>query len=611
MIENQADEIKNRLDLVEFIRGYMKLEKSGVNFRGLCPFHHEKTPSLFVSPTRQIWKCFGCGVGGDIFTFIEQIEGVEFKEALQTLAERAGVALRSFDPRTRSEKARLYEVCEKAAQFFEKQLNTSTFGSEAKDYLLGRGLETLTMTKFRLGFAPNTRDSLLRFLRMSGYSPAEVFKSGLSIQPDDAETYASGSPYDRFRGRIIFPIFDINGQVIGFGGRVFFTKNQIPDDKLAKYINTPQTLLYDKSRILYGLDKAKLSIREKDSVIVVEGYMDLIMCHQSGETNSVAVSGTSLTTQQLDLIKRYADNIITCFDMDVAGDSATKRGIDLAQARGFNIKVLTLPEGKDPAEIIQKDVKKWKDVAEKPLSIGDFYFENAFSKYDIKTEDGRKNISKILLSMIRNIPTQIEQSFWIQKLSSKLNCAESVIWHDLKNVNTQSHKDKEHKRETGLKVTRPRTKREKLYAQLLFTCVKTPSAVLNIKARDLNFFSSDSLHSNIIIKIRDYLGSARKSNGKAREPFNLLNNIRDTRIFTIEEKDVLNEIAFQNEVYPAFADDTDYEDEFNLCLQSLKRDMLREKLNEIHGLMKTDSNNNNLLKEFQDISSQLIKLENG
>ena len=223
MTDNQVDEIKNRLDLAEIIRNYMKLEKGGINFRGLCPFHHEKTPSFFVSPSRQLWRCFGCSMGGDMFTFIQEIEGVDFKEALKTLADKAGVQLRSYDPKIRSEKARLYEVCEKSCQFFEKQLVSSSLGREAGQYLLDRGISQDSIESFRIGFAPYTRSSLSEYLRAQGYSPTEIFKAGVAIQS------SSGYYYDRFKSRIIFPIADLNGQVIGFGGRVFFAKNQTPD----------------------------------------------------------------------------------------------------------------------------------------------------------------------------------------------------------------------------------------------------------------------------------------------------------------------------------------------------------------------------------------------
>ncbi len=244
-------------------------------------------------------------------------------------------------------------------------------------------------------------------------------------------TSEQGSFYDRFRGRIIFPIFDLNSQVVGFGGRVFKEKDKA---EVAKYVNTPNTILYDKSRILYGLDKAKVEIRKKDNCILVEGYTDVIMCHQAGSVNVVATSGTALTPYQLKILKRYTENLILGFDMDIAGDTATKRGIDLAQNQGFNIKIIRLPEGKDAADIILKNPKEWEKSVEGAKSILDFYFESAFSQKDPKTPEGKKEISKILLPVIKRIPNQIEKSFWIQKLAKELEVREENIIEELKKV---------------------------------------------------------------------------------------------------------------------------------------------------------------------------------
>lgn len=442
MTSSPIDDIKARLDIIEVISSYIKLQKTGANYRAVCPFHSEKSPSFFVSPARQIWHCFGCSSGGSVFDFVMKIEGVEFGDALKILAQKAGVELKPFRPEFKelaTERTRLYEISELAASFFEKQLGSSSAGKKAKDYLLGRGIAPESIKKWRLGYSPDTWQGLIDFLAGRGFKSGEIEKAGLAIKKD------SGGHYDRFRGRIIFPIFDLNSQIIGFGGRVMLRPGADIDAPLrpspkspiqqngnvgigtAKYINTPATILYDKSRTLYGLDKAKVEVRRKDNCILVEGYTDVILSHQSGIENVAAVSGTALTPLQLKILKRYTENLFISFDMDLAGDSATKRGINLALNQGFNIKVVTLPEGKDAADLILKSVKSWEDSIKKAKSILEFYFESTLKKFDKAGIEGKKEISKILLPVIKKIPNKIEQTFWLQRLAGEIRAREEDL----------------------------------------------------------------------------------------------------------------------------------------------------------------------------------------
>ncbi|MFH1392536.1 MAG: CHC2 zinc finger domain-containing protein [bacterium] len=376
------NEIKSRIDIVDLISGYTKLTKAGANYKALCPFHSEKTPSFIVSPSKQIWHCFGsCSEGGDIFKFIMKIEGFEFPDALRFLADRAGVALTKQDPKLKTERARLYEFHERAADYFERCLGAA---EKPLKYLKQRGLTKKIVKEFRLGYAP-------------------------------ANTKALG----QFKNRIIFPICDLNGQVVGFTARVL-------DKSLPKYINSPDSLVYKKSLILFGLDKAKQAIREKNLCVLVEGNMDVIMSHQAGVKNAVASSGSALSANQLKIIRRYTNNLVLAFDSDSAGGKATKRTIDLALEQEMKVKVIALKD-KDPADLIKRNKQEWQKAIKKAKLIMRYYFNDAFKEFDAKKLEGKKEIAGALLPLIKKIPNEIEQSYWIQKLSLKLNIDEKIL----------------------------------------------------------------------------------------------------------------------------------------------------------------------------------------
>jgi len=531
MISSPIDEIKSRLDIVEVIGSYIKLHKAGANYRALCPFHSEKKPSFFVSPARQIWHCFGCGKGSDIFGFVKEIEGVEFGDALRILAQRAGVELKPMRPELKTERNRLYEICELATRFFEKQLEESSTGKEAKKYLLSRNISEESIKKWRLGYAPDVWQGLSDFLTSRSYKKEEVEKAGLGISSDQ------GSFYDRFRGRIIFPIFDLNSQVVGFGGRIFKEKDKT---EIAKYVNTPNTLLYDKSRILYGLDKAKVEIRKKDSCILVEGYTDVIMTHQAGTQNVVATSGTALTPEQLKILRRYSNNLILGFDMDVAGDTATKRGIDLAQIQGFDIRVIRLPEGKDAADVISLNPKEWEKAIENAKLILDFYFESAFSGRDPKTPEGKKEVSKILLPVLKRIPNQIEKSFWIQRLAKDLGVREEDLREELKKVKLEENL-------YGLEPEEiislpPKSRKELLGERLLTLILKTGNKNLNLIDEKENSYFSQKTQEILMNLKKDKNFPTEKLSPETIDYFNYL--ALKAEIEEIEEKDIEPEIKY-------------------------------------------------------------------
>ncbi|MFC1789683.1 DNA primase, partial [Patescibacteria group bacterium] len=555
MTSSPIDEIKNRLDVVEVIGSYIKLQKTGINYRAVCPFHSEKKPSFFVSPARQIWHCFGCSSGGDLFKFVMQIEGVEFGDALRMLAKKAGVELKPMKKESvvfETERQRLYEINELAVKFFEKQLESSIIGKEAKKYLLDRKISKDSIKNWRLGYSPETWQGLLDFLALKGYKQEEVERAGLAIKSD------KGSFYDRFRGRIMFPIFDLNSQIIAFGARVFKEKD---NKEIAKYINTPATILYDKSRVLYGLNRAKIEIKREDCCVLVEGYIDVIMCSQAGYQNIVATSGTALTPFQLKILKRYSENLLTAFDMDVAGDTATKRGIDLAQTLGFNVGVITMGE-KDPADVISENSEQWGELLKKSKSILSFYFENTFSKLNKKTAEGKREISKILLPVIKRIQNQIEKSHWIQELSKKLGTKESNIIEELEKVKLTEDVFGLEKEEIFNLPQKPRRELlEERFLVLLLT-LKSPEALSLIKDEDMVCLKPGT--QDIVKKMKNDLNEGKDF---------------DFKEFSPEISSFLDTLSLQAEIEEA--EEKEAKSEILVCLREIQRCDLRKKMDEI------------------------------
>jgi DNA primase len=569
-MDSPIEEIKSRLDIVEVVSQYLKLRKTGANLSALCPFHSEKSASFFVSPTRQTWRCFGCQKGGDMFTFVQEIEGVEFGDALRILAAKAGVELKK-QPRQidelKTERQRLYDVCELATKFFEKQLEASTPGKEAKNYLLGRGLSQESISSWRLGYSPDTWQSLHDFLASEGCTDAEIIAAGLALSS------AGGRVYDRFRGRIMFPIFDFNSQVVGFGGRIFesetksvSTLRQAQDNsqiKEAKYVNTPNTLLYDKSRILYGLDRAKVEIRRQNSCVLVEGYTDVIMSSQAGVVNVVASSGTALTPFQLKILKRFTDNLILGYDMDLAGDTANRRGIDLALTQGFNVSVARPAftqgfgeakpavgearqgspfEGKDPADVIAQDPEVWQKAVTKAQTIMDFYFDRAFAANDKTTARGRKAIADFILPAVKAIPNAVEQAFWLQKIADRLETRdihyEEYLREELKKVKLNDYVSDS----ADDTVAKPAVAPEKrLEERILVLLIKFPKTAGLIGPEVSGFFSSPAAEIFEAVKSDEHY-SGQDLQGAKKEFYDAL--FIEAESETIDERAAKEEINF-------------------------------------------------------------------
>ncbi len=427
MIDSPIQEIKNKLDIVDVIKEYVNLEKAGSNYRALCPFHQEKTPSFFVNQARQIWRCFGgCSEGGDMFQFVMRIEGVEFGDALRILAKKAGVELKKQNKEVETKRKKLLDICETATSFYERQLWGSKKGEEVKKYLTERKITEESIKKWRIGYSPTAKDALSKFLIGEGYKKEDLAEAGVS-------TGKGGYIFDRFRARIMFPVFNLSGYPVAFGGRVFFEK-----DERAKYINTPATMLYDKSAVIYGMHNAKVGIRHNGFAVVVEGYTDVILCHQVGFQNVVASSGTALTPRQLDVLRRYTKKLLTAFDMDEAGGSATKKGIDLALEKEFDVRVIMMPEKEDPADIVSRSSEEWERYTKEAKPIISFYFKNILSKYDLSDPHEKGKAAKELLPEIKKIKNSIERSHFVSELSRILGVSEDSVYEELEKVREES-----------------------------------------------------------------------------------------------------------------------------------------------------------------------------
>ncbi len=408
-----VEEVKSRLDIVDIVGEYLPLKPAGTgSFRANCPFHNEKTPSFFVNRSRQSWHCFGCNIGGDMISFVQQIEGLDFIDALEHLANKAGVTLPAYNPETSGVKKRLQDLNDYAAKLLRHVLISDPEAALARQYVDGRGVDDLTADLWRLGYAPKDWHQLEKKFYAQGYTADELVKAGLASLKD------SGSGiYFRFRERLMFPISDAMGHVVGFTGRI------LSQEKAAKYVNTPETMLYKKSMILYGLDKAKTDIKREDLAIIVEGNMDAITSHQFKVTNVVASSGTALTQDQLQLLKRYTGNIAISFDSDEAGLAATLRGLDVARQMDFNIKIISYDQnlGKDPDELIRKDVKLWQEAVSQAKPIMEWIYAKAFELYPAATPDGKKKIAQFVLNECRYVAHPVERDAWIGKLAKALD----------------------------------------------------------------------------------------------------------------------------------------------------------------------------------------------
>jgi DNA primase len=429
--DDKIDEVRNAADIVEVISAYVHLKKRGKNFLGLCPFHTEKTPSFTVSAEKQMYHCFGCGKGGNIFTFLMEMDKISFVEAVRSLAAKSGINIpEESKPMTeeQTEFENYYAICRFAGMHFFRNLTESDEGKEALQYFYKRGFSDETIRTFGLGYAMNSWDAFVHKAQVEGFKSEDIAKVGLSRVRDD------GSLYDYFRGRAMFPILSTQGRVIGFGAR-----KMREDDMIAgKYINSPETPIYNKSGVLYGLFYAKDSIRQEDNALMVEGYADLISLYQAGIKNVVASSGTALTEEQLVLIGRYSKNLTLVYDADTAGSSATVRGIDLALEHDLNIRIVELPEGDDPDSFVQKHGgNEFRERLSNAISFIDFRAKQFQRAGAFATAEGKTQAVRSLVQSIAKMKDELKRNFYVKEVAEKYDVYESVLFHELEQALSQ------------------------------------------------------------------------------------------------------------------------------------------------------------------------------
>lgn len=428
-MDNQVDEIKQKLNIVDVINRYVPLKKRGRHHVACCPFHGEKTPSFTVSEEMQIYKCFGCGKSGDVFSFLQEYEKIDFREALEELAKLAGVTLvkSSFADHQESKKKTLIDINNQVAKFYNYILLSHPLGKEALDYVTNRGITLDTIKTFNIGFSPPDSKYISNFILKKGYNVEDLIATGTFGK----SRFGSGL-YDRFQGRLVFPLPDYRGHIVGFSGRILPNS---PNQNSAKYINSPETDIYHKSHMLFGLNLAKEAIRLENSVIIVEGEFDMISPYQAGFKNIVALKGTAFTADQLQLLRRYTDTLILALDSDFAGNNAARKSIELADSMEFDIQVLNLGEQyKDPDEAIKADPEFFKSQLKKSTDVWDFIIKSQLKIHDVTTVKGKREILNVVLPFLVKIKNSVTKSDYFQKLANEINSSAESIYDEAKKI---------------------------------------------------------------------------------------------------------------------------------------------------------------------------------
>jgi len=571
-----ASTIKEKIDVVDFLGQYIKLSPAGRNFRAVCPFHKEKTPSLMISPDKQIWHCFGCGNGGDVIKFLMLYENLDFFDALKVLAEKAGLNLDILGGRDFKTYDVIYKVMESAKEFYRTNLYKS---DEVKDYLKNRGLKGETVKEFELGVALDEFDALSRYLLKKGFSIFDIEKAGLVFKTE------RGTYWDRFRGRLMFPLYNHVGKVVGFTGRLLPGRD---DTNTGKYVNSPETPIFQKSKILYGFHKTKNDIREAKSAILVEGQMDFLMMWQDGVKNVVATSGTALTPDHLKTLKKLTDDLVLSFDSDAAGQAAAERSIDLASGLDFTVKLLIIddPKLKDPADVVKDKPGQIAELLKAAKPAMEYYFYKYLSKKDgeLDLKKVKQNL-RVVLSKIKNLASSIEKNYWIKELSNISKLSESVLIEEMESIKEQNSSNKIE--EEALSLPEQEFSRADLICQRLIGLAKNKKEIDVKLGEYLQYFP----------EFYKKLYSGEKLEGSLEKVSELI-SLR----FSFENADLKEE---------------DLEKEFDQLVRELKLGYLKEKQQklrvEIEELDRSgqDSDLAVKMKEFDTVSKEMHNIRAG
>jgi DNA primase len=580
--DNILDDILSRVNIVEVISGYLPLKKAGRNFKASCPFHHEKTPSFMVSPDRQIFHCFGCGESGNAFKFLMRYERLEFPEAVEILAKKAGVVLPKTDTReskTASVITQLYKINESASLYYENNLKSS-LGVKPKDYLLKRRITEETVKTFRLGLALDRWDGLINYLRGKNYSLTLLEKAGLVLAKE------GGGFYDRFRNRIIFPILDIKSRVVGFGARVL-------EDVLPKYINSPETSLYVKGRNLYGLHLAKDSIRDKDSVVIVEGYLDFIVPYQAGLKNIVASLGTALTSEQARLLKRFTPNMVMVYDADAAGELASLRSLDIFIEEDMNVRIVSLPQGLDPDSYVRKHgIQSFEAKINDAKNLFEYKLQILKSRFNVREVEGKTKIACAMLETIHKIKNAVLKSEYMRKLAQDLDIREEALFEEIKKIASA-------KSYTGFSETVPKKTALAInpVEKLLIKLMLEENEYIEQIRKDLEPADfQDERTARIVSVMFDLIAQ-----GKMVDPASLMNHLNGEDVSRL-----IGESVFLPEDVSAQQKENVIID----CIRRLKGEKLRLKKQHLHDQIKTaqqggdEEKLNRLMQEFHYLIKQ-------